>query len=88
MSQACAAYVGGKPQLSYSFADDENYRYITYRCNIEKETEITSLSEVIPYAAFYENEMRELFGININLIEPDYKNKFYRIAEETPFMPK
>ncbi len=88
LSQACAAYVDGKPQLSYSFADDENYKYVTLRCNIEKDTEIISLSEVIPYAAFYENEMKELFGININLIEPDYKNKLYRITEETPFVPK
>ena len=81
LSQACAAYVDGKPQLSYSFADDENYKYITLRCKI-------SLSEVIPYAAFYENEMRELFGINISLIEPDYKNKLYRITKDTPFAPE
>ncbi|MBR6400041.1 MAG: NADH-quinone oxidoreductase subunit C [Firmicutes bacterium] len=88
LSQACAAYIDGKPQLSYSFADDENYKYVTLRCKIEKDTEIISLSEILPYAAFYENEMRELFGINIQLIEPDYKNKFYRINKETPFAPE
>ena len=88
LSQACAAYSDGKLELSYSFADDETYEYITLRMTVDRETEIISLSEVIPYAAFYENEMRELFGVNILLIEPDYKNKLYRITEETPFVPK
>ncbi|MBO5560933.1 MAG: NADH-quinone oxidoreductase subunit C [Firmicutes bacterium] len=88
LSQACAAYSGGKLELSYSFADDETLELVTFRLVIDKETEIISLSEVIPYAAFYENEMKELFGVNIQLIEPDYKNKLYRINTETPFVPK
>ena len=88
LSQACAAYSGGKLELSYSFADDETLELVTFRLVIDKETEIISLSEVIPYAAFYENEMKELFGVNIQLIEPDYKNKLYRINAETPFVPK
>jgi len=32
--------------------------------------------------------MRELFGVKIELIEPDYRNKFYRIKAETPFLPE
>ena len=32
--------------------------------------------------------MKELFGVKIQLIEPDYNNKLYRINEETPFVPK
>ncbi len=88
LSQACAAYAEGKLELSYSFADDNNYGYTTLRLVIDKETEIISLTEIIPYAAFYENEMKELFGVNIHMIEPDYKNKLYRITKETPFIPK
>jgi hypothetical protein len=32
--------------------------------------------------------MRELFGVKIELIEPDYHNKLYRIKAETPFLPE
>lgn len=88
LSQACAAYADGKLELSYSFANDENYEFETLRMVVDRDTEIISLSEIIPYAAFYENEMKELFGVNIQLVQPDYKNKFYRINEETPFAPK
>ena len=35
-------------------------------------------------AVFYENEMKELFGANIKMIETDYQNKLYRIEQETP----
>jgi len=89
LSQACAAYVKDHLELSYSFADDENYDYVIFRIVLENnDDEIMSLSDVIPYASFYENEMKELFGVNIRLIEPDYKNKLYRIDTETPFVPK
>ena len=60
LSQACAAYADGKLELSYSYANDETYEYVTHRVIIDKDTEIISLSEVIPYASFYENEMKEL----------------------------
>ena len=34
----------------------------------------------------YENEMKELFGVNIQMINLDYNNKLYRINEEAPFL--
>ena len=34
----------------------------------------------------YENEMKELFGVNIQMINLDYQNRLYRINEETPFL--
>ena len=36
---------------------------------------------------FYENEMKELFGVKIQMISLDYKNKLYRIEVETPLGP-
>ena len=86
LSQICAAYVAEKLELSYSFAEDETNLYHTLRLVIDKETEIYSITELYPYAFLYENEMKELFGVNIKMISLDYNNKLYRIEEETPFL--
>ena len=41
------------------------------------------------FAAFIqENEAKELFGVNITHIKPDYRDKLYRIDEEAPFKIK
>ena len=86
LSQICAAYVNEKLELSYSFADDETNLYHNLRLVIDKETEVHSITELYPYAFLYENEMKELFGVNVQMINLDYKNKLYRINEETPFL--
>ena len=93
LSQACAAWLRKeeKLELSYSFVDDETYGMFNVRISLDndkRDTEIASISDIFPYAAFYENEMRELFGANIKVINLDLHNKLYRIEEETPFVPK
>ena len=55
---------------------------------IDKETEVYSVTEFYPYAFLYENEMKELFGVNVQMVNLDYQNKLYRINEETPFIKK
>ena len=88
LSQACAAYIDGKYELSYSFADDSgNYELTTFRIVIDPETEVSSITELYPYAFLYENEMKELFGVKIEMISVDYRNKLYRIEKEAPFGP-
>ena len=84
LSQACAAVSKGNLELSYSFVNDETYEFITLRLVIDDKTEVPSITEVVPAAVFYENEMKELFGANIKMIETDYQNKLYRIEQETP----
>lgn len=86
LSQICAASVGGKLELSYSFADDETYQYTTFRLIIDLDTEIPSITEIIPQAVFYENEMKELFGVKIQMLSLDYQNRLYRIRQEKPFI--
>lgn len=87
LSQACAAYIDEKLELSYSFADDETYQYTTLRIVMDRETEIPSITEIVPQAVFYENEMKELFGVRIQMISLDYKDRLYRIRQETPMAP-
>ena len=86
LSQACCAYVNGMYELSYSFAPLDQYEFVTLRVIIEKETEVPSITEIYPYAFLYENEMKELFGVNIQMINLDYQNKLYRITKDTPFV--
>ena len=87
-SQACAAFCDGRYELSYSFADDETYDYKTLRLMADIGEEIPSVTQIIPTAVFYENEMAELFGVKIQMISLDYQGRLYRIEEETPLLPK
>ena len=88
LSQICCAYSNEKLELSYSFANDITNDYINLRIVTEKETEICSITGFYPYAFLYENEMHELFGVNILMINLDYKQKLYRLKDETPFINK
>lgn len=88
LSQICAAWADKKYELSYSFADDETYDYFTLRVLAEKEEEIPSVTEVFPMAVFYENEMKELFGVKIQMISEDLHDRLYRIDTKTPFLPE
>lgn len=88
LSQACAAYVNGKYELSYSFAEEGTYQLTTLRVVIDPEIKVSSITELYPYAFLYENEMKELFGVKIQMTNPDYENKLYRIRQKHPFLKK
>lgn len=86
VGQICAAYVNEKYELSYTFVNDGNYFMDTLRVVIDLNEKVPSITEIFPYATFYENEMKEMFGVNVELINMDYKNRLYRIDAETPFL--
>ncbi|MCR5654296.1 MAG: NADH-quinone oxidoreductase subunit C [Lachnospiraceae bacterium] len=87
-SQANAAYVDEKFELSYSFSDYETLQLHTLRLVIETDVKVPSITEIVPAAVFYENEMKELFGVKIEMISMDYDNKLYRIRQEAPLGPQ
>ena len=88
LSQICCAYSNEKIELSYSFADDNTNEYINLRIVMDKNDEVCSITEFYPYAFLYENEMKELFGVNIYMINLDYDKKLYRLKDKTPFINK
>ena len=45
-----------------------------------------SISRVYKAAIFYENEMKELFGLDVEFIKVDLGNKLYRIDANVPFL--
>ena len=83
--QICCSYVDGIYEVSYSFAKD--LEIVHYRLDVPKGTGVPSISRVYKSAILYENEMRELFGLDVEHIKVDYHNTLYRIDKETPFVP-
>lgn len=83
LGQICALRTEGGYELLYSFIKD--YHMTNYKVIIEENTEIVSISDTFPSAMLYENEMKELFGVNIEYINLDYNNKLFRIEQDTPF---
>lgn len=73
-------------ELTYSF--DKDYEFINLRLNINYDTVVESISVIYPYSFLYENEIKELFGVDIKNIVPDFNDNLYRIAVKTPFNEK
>lgn len=86
LAQICCYFADEKYHLSYSFA--HHYELITYRIVVDKETMVPSITNIYNAAFLYENEMKELFGVNIEYISMNYKNKLYLIDVEAPFIKK
>ena len=72
-----------KLELIYSF--DKNYELVNLRMDIGDDEEIQSISGIYPYAFLYENELKDLFGVNIVNINIDFKGHLYKTSIKTPF---
>ena len=83
LTQICATAFEGYNEVIYSVSN--NYDFENYKIIVPHDVEITTISDFFPSAMLYENEMKELYGVKIKSINVDYDNKFYRIAQETPF---
>ena len=81
--QICAVNTADGYDLLYSFA--EGYHFVNYKINVKRNDKIVSISDIYPSASLYENEMRELFGVNIEFIKLNYNDKLYTIDGVTPF---
>lgn len=84
--QICATTVEQGFELLYSFGKE--YDLVCLRVAIPEGTEITSISDIFAPAFLYENEIHDLFGIQINLITIDYKGHLYHIDQKAPFSRK
>lgn len=70
-------------ELTYSF--DKDHDFINLRFITNTTEEISSISFLYPYSFLYENEIKELFGVQIIDMAMDFKDKLYRISTKTPF---
>ena len=83
LMQQCATRTEGGYELIYSFGKALDVTQI--KIILTEDQNINSISSVFPCAFLYENEMHDLFGVDIQMISLDYKGSFYRTAIETPF---
>ena len=70
-------------ELTYSF--DKDYELLNIRLITDTENELPSISILYPYSFLYENEIKELFGVKITGIIPDFNDNLYKIPVKTPF---
>jgi len=70
-------------EITYSF--DKDYKFENLRITVTQETEIPSVSGVYKGTFLYENEIRELFGVNIKGINVDYNGHLYKKKMNHPF---
>ncbi len=70
-------------ELSYSF--DLAYRFVNLRLHVSDGEEVGSIGAIYPYAFLYENEIRDLFGVEIVNINVDFGGNFYKTSVKTPF---
>lgn len=65
---------------------DKDYRCTNYRTQVPRDTaELPSLSGIYPAAFTYENELKDLFGLEIPGLSVDYGGGFLRTKTKIPF---
>ena len=75
----------GAFDVSWSFAKGDRLEHLRER--VLPGEEVPSISASFGAAFLYENEMRELFGVNVTGIALDLKGQLYKTATIVPFAP-
>lgn len=81
--QISCTKLGENFQLNYSF--DKDYEFLNLRLDITADAKVQSVSDVYWSALMYENEIHDLFGLNIEGMAIDFKGNLYKTAVKTPF---
>ena len=81
--QQCATRIPDAYELIYTFGKELEMKNL--KIVLPEDQEISSITSIYPCAFIYENEMHDLFGVQIKMINIDFEGKLYRTAIETPF---
>jgi ech hydrogenase subunit D len=86
--QIGAAVLGDTIEVTYSF--DLAGRLSNLRVSLPAEgpPHIPSVSSVYPCSFLYENEMHDLFRLQVDGMAVDFKGKFYRTTVPFPFVAR
>ncbi|MCR5625832.1 MAG: NADH-quinone oxidoreductase subunit C [Lachnospiraceae bacterium] len=82
--QICATKVNeDEYEILYTFGD--RYDEVNLRFSVDGKTPIKSISHLYWAAFLYENEIHDLYGIEVENMVMDYRGGLYRTAEKAPF---
>jgi ech hydrogenase subunit D len=85
LCQICATRLGEEIQLDYSF--DLNRKFVNFRFLLPKTGgRVPSITGVYFCAFTYENEISDLFGVQVEGNALDFKGNFYTTAMKHPFI--
>lgn len=83
--QCCATRDGESAfELLYTFCDDTTSEIANLRLSVAAGEGVPSVGSLFPCAFMFENEMHDLFGIDISGITLDYRGGFYHLHIPTP----
>jgi ech hydrogenase subunit D len=82
LTQILATHRGGS-ELLYTLERD--YDMQNLRVPLAEGTVVDSVTSVYPYAYLYENEMKDLFGVEVRGLNVDFGGHLYTTAVPTPF---
>ena len=83
--QICVTRLGEELELDYSF--DLNRRFVNFRFRQPKiGARVPSITSVYWCAFTYENEISDLFGVQVDGNALDFKGNFYMTAMKHPFI--
>ena len=85
MTQILCTRVPEGYELTYSF--DKDYVMENLRVIVPLEGSVMSVTSQYWYAFVWENEIHDLFGLNVEFIAPevDYGGKFFHLAKPMPW---
>lgn len=86
VTASCADNGDDTIDMIYHF--DRDYKMLNFKVTVKKGEEVPSISKVFFCALLVENEMKELFGLNITGIVVDYGGHMLLSEEElgAPFL--
>jgi ech hydrogenase subunit D len=79
--------VAGNENLEVTYSFDKEYAMSNLRVVLPRnDAVVPSITSVYLAAFTYENELQDLFGINVTDMALNFKGNFYRLAQKTPFL--
>ncbi|MGL4738134.1 MAG: NADH-quinone oxidoreductase subunit C [Cellulosilyticaceae bacterium] len=73
-------------ELYYTFEQSSELKHLLIQCGFD--TCVPSITSFYQPAFLYENEIHDLFGIDVAHMSIDYQGSLYQVAEQMPFGPK
>lgn len=81
----CGSTVGDKVELLCSFAEENKLENLSLL--VAKDEPVPAVSPVYPSAFFFENETKDLFGVQFADMTLDFGGTFYPTSVPTPMNP-